>query len=345
MPWPVNYDDIVQAEKRLRDYCPATPLRHYPDLDAATGLRLLVKHENHLPTCAFKVRNNVACLTGVDRKLIERGVVGASTGNHGQGVAWAARAVGVPATICVPRDSNPEKLAAMRALGARLVEEGDDFDAALAVMRRLVKDEGLYEIHGVNHPRMPVGAGTAALEAVRQAKDMGERIDAAIYSVGGGSQAVGAMTVLRELAPAARVFAVQAAGAATIHDAWHAVRSAVSSLNTDDIESTARPYIGVLGKPVHTFAEGLATRSAYALTFPALCAGLTGFVTVTDAQLANAIRLLLRITHNLAEPAGAAGLAAAIQMRDQLAGQTVLLQISGANVSMRHLRQILNEEV
>lgn len=333
--WPVLFEDVIQAETRLRAYFPPSPLRNYADLDAATGVRLLIKHENHLPTCAFKVRNNIACLTSVDRHLIERGVVGASTGNHGQGLAWAARALGVPATICVPLRSNPEKLAAMRALGARLVEEGEDFDAALAVMRRLVKEEGLYEVHGVNHPRMPVGAGTAALEAVRQAEAMAERIDAAVYSVGGGSQAVGGMTVLRALRPAAQVFAVQAQGAATIHDAWHRVKAG----------GNLQREIGLVGPPVQTIAEGLATRSAYALTFPALCEGLSGFVTVTDAEMAQAVRLLLRVTHNLVEPAGAAGVAAVLKLRPKLEGKTVLVQISGANLSLEQLRRVVNGEI
>jgi len=371
MPWPITIDDVLAAEKRIRPYLAPTPLRRYAALDEAVGLRVLVKHENHQPTCAFKVRNGLAAITSLSAEDRNRGVISASTGNHGQGVAYAGMVLGVKVTICVPVGANPEKVAAMKGFGARIVEEGEDFDASLAVMRRLAAAEGLVELHGVNHRMMPCGAGTLMLEVVEQAAAMGETIGGAVIAIGGGSQAVGGMTVLRARLQGTKVFGVQAAGAATIHDAWQARRirgrenakpqAAGTVTSGEEVAGIASPVgtglatnlsarfvANSLGPPIATFAEGLATRSTYALTFDALCEGLADFVTVTDAEMAEAMRLLLRTTHNLAEPAGAAGLAATIKMRPQLepclAGRAVVVTISGANVSAATLRTVVTEQ-
>lgn len=324
--WPISYDDVLAAERRIRPYMTATPLRSYAELDDALGMHVLVKHENHAPTNAFKVRNGLSVVTAMTEADRRRGVVGATMGNYGQGLAWAGRALGVTVTICVPHGVNPDKLAAMRGLGARIVTEGSDYDDAIAVMDRLVHDEGLYPAHGVNHPAVPAGAGTIMLEILEQAKAINELLDAMVIVIGGGSQAVGAMTVLRHRGRECPVFGVQAQGAATIHDAWH----------------DRKPRIGPTPT---TFAEGMATRQTYELTFDALCEGLAGFVLVSDAELAGAMRLLWQTTHNIAEPAGAGGIAALGKLGDRLRGKSVGVIISGANVDTTTLRQVLNHEM
>lgn len=323
-PWPVTFADVLAAQERLSPYLTPTPLRHYPLLDELVGggTSLLIKHENHQPTCSFKVRNGLSFVTGLSQEERERGVVAASTGNHGQGVAYAASLLGVRATICVPVGNNPEKGAAMRSWGASVIEEGRDYDEAVEAMHRIAREQRMTISHSTNDPRVVAGAATMSLEML----DQSGGLDAIVIAVGGGSQSVGALTVARELAPKLRVFGAQAAGAPAIHDSWHA-RTPMKTARAD------------------TFAEGVATRQPYALTYSTLCEGLAGFVTVTDAELADAIRTILKLTHNLVEGAGALGVAAALKLREQLRGQRVGVIFSGGNIDTAVLRRILNGEL
>jgi threonine dehydratase len=322
--WPVTLDDVRAARARLREYLAPTPLRHYAPLDAAVGhgIRVWVKHENHNPTGAFKVRNAVAVLTTLPEEARARGVVAATRGNHGLGLAWAGQRLGVAVTVCVPVGNNPEKNEAMSGLGATLIEEGHDYDEAVVVADRLVRERGLTLVHSTNHPQILAGAGTLTLEILEERP----QLDALVFAVGGGSQAVGGMAVARGLDPRLRVYAVQAERAGAIHDSWHA--------------GEPRPR-----SSADTFADGLATRNVYPFTFPALQEGLAGFVTVTEEELAEAVRTLLRTTHNLAEGAGAAGLAALGQLGEELAGREVAIVISGGNLDEATLRRIVNRQL
>ena len=323
-PWPISFDDILAARERIRPWLVPTPLRSYPELDAAVGagIRVLVKHENHQPTNAFKIRNALSLVTLLPPDARRRGVVAATRGNHGLGLAWAGRTLGVPVTIVVPVGNNPEKNAAVRGQGARLVERGRDYDESVEVAAALAREEGLAIAHSTNDRGVIAGAGTMGLEILEQAPE----VDAMVLSVGGGSQAVGAMVAARALRPAVRVFGVQAAGASACRDSWRA----------------GEP---IPGREARTFADGLATRGAYELTFPALRAGLADFVTVTDAEIAEALRLLLKTTHTLVEGAGAAGLAGLIALRETLAGRTVAIAISGGNIDQETLRRVVSGEL
>jgi threonine dehydratase len=324
MPWPITFADVLDARERIRPHLSPTPLRSYAPLDAAVGagIRVLVKHENHCPTGAFKARNGMAVMTSLTAQERRRGVVAATRGNHGAGLAWAGQILGAPVTVCVPVGNNPEKNEAMRGFGAELVEEGRDYDDAVEVADRLVKERGLRLVHSTNEPQVLAGAATISLEILEQAP----AVDAMVIAVGGGSQAVGALTVARERRPGLKIYGVQAAGASAIHDSWHAGRI-------------------VEGATAATFADGIATRKPPALTFAALEEGLAGFVRVDEGQIAAALRLLLRTTHNLAEGAGAAGLAGLFALREELAGQTVAVIISGGNIDQDTLRRVLNREV
>lgn len=319
---PISFADVVAARERLQPHLQPTPLRGYGALDGEVGdgIRVLVKHENFQPTGAFKVRNGVSALTAL--RSAPPGVVAATRGNHGLGLAWAGRRLGIPVTVCVPEGNNPEKNAAVRALGARLVEEGRDYDASAATVERFVRTEGLHLVHSTNDPTVVAGAGTITLEILEEEPS----VEALVFAVGGGSQAVGGLTVARELRPGLPVYAVQAAGAAAIHDAWH-VGHPVAHPRAD------------------TFADGLATRNTYPFTFGALRAGLAGFVTVTDAEIAEAVRLVLAATHTLVEGAGAAGLAGLRVLREELAGKTVAIVLSGANIDAETLRRVLAREI
>jgi threonine dehydratase len=323
-PWPITYEDVLAARERLAPYLTPTPLRHYPLLDERIGggTSLLIKHENHQPTGSFKVRNGLSLVTGLSAEERERGVVAASTGNHGQGIAFAAALLGVRATICVPVGNNPEKGAAMRSWGATVVEEGRDYDESVDAMIRIAKQEDRVIAHSTNDVRVVTGAATMSLEMIEQSGGL----DAIVVAVGGGSQSVGALTVARELAPGLQVYGAQCAGAPAIHDSWHA-KTPLKTARAD------------------TFAEGVATRQPYALTFATLRQGLAGFVTVTDAELAEAIRLILKLTHNLVEGAGALGVAASLKLREQLRGKRVGVIFSGGNIDTAVLRRILNGDL
>jgi len=316
----VSLADVESARNRIARFLTPTPLRNYPTLDAHVGggTRVLVKHENHQPTQAFKIRNGLSAITALDEAARTRGVIGASTGNHGQGLAYAGHLLGVAVTICVPVGNNPEKNAAIRGWGAGLVEQGENYDESISVATSLASERGLTLVHSTNDRDVLAGAGTLTLEILEQASDL----DALILAVGGGSQAAGAVTVTKAIRPDVGVYAVQAAGASTAHDSWHA--------RTRLPPGTAA-----------TFAEGMATRATYDFTFPTLLDGLAGFVTVTDDELLAAMKLLWTHTHNLAEGAGAAGLAALLGMRDRFEGRTVGIVISGGNCDAPTARRAL----
>lgn len=319
---PISWDDVIAARARIAPYVLPTPLRHYPALDEELGVRVLVKHENHLPTNAFKARNAMSFMTALAPDQRARGVVAATRGNHGAGLAWAGAQLGVPVVICVPHGNNPEKNAAIRGHGAELIEAGRDYDESVEVALRLVHERGLVMAHSTNDATVIAGAATLSAEICEQTPEL----DAIVVAVGGGSQAVGAITATRKLRPSVAVYGVQAAGASAIHDSWHAKQRLV-------IERA------------NTFADGLATRATYDLTFPALAQGLAGFVTASEAELAEAVRMYVRTTHNLAEGAGAAGLAGLAKLRTMLAGKTVAVILSGSNIDAETLRRVMTREL
>ena len=322
--WPISLDDVEAARARIAPFLSPTPFREHPQLAQLVGhdIRVFVKHENHQPTCSFKIRNGLSFMTALTSEERRRGVVAASTGNHGQGIAYGANLVGSSATICVPAGNNPGKNAAMRALGATVVEEGRDYDESVNVMLRIAGAEGRVVAHSTNDRRIVAGAATMTLEILEQCPD----IEALVIATGGGSQAVGAMTVARSRAPHVEVFGVQAAGASAIHDSWHA-HERLTTPRAD------------------TFAEGVATRTTYDLTFPALQEGLAGFVTVTDAEIAESLRVILSTTHNLVEGSGAMGFAALPKLVDRLVGKKVGIVFCGGNIDVGMLERILRREI
>ncbi|MBL8959509.1 MAG: threonine/serine dehydratase [Gemmatimonadetes bacterium] len=322
--YPITPDDVAAARTRIAPFMPASPVRTYPLLDAwvGHGIRVSVKHENFNPTGSFKVRNGLSFMTALPPAERARGVVAATRGNHGLGIAFAGRALGVPATICVPHGNNPDKNAGIRALGATLIEEGTDYDASIQAAARVQRETGAALAHSTNDAKVLAGAATLSFEFLEAAPDL----DAMVIAIGGGSQAVGALVAATVLRPSLAVHGVQAAGAPATHVSWHA----------REMRTTER---------AETFADGLATRSAYALTFPALLHGLAGFVTVTEAEIADALRALLSTTHTLVEGAAAAALAGMKQLAPTLAGQHVGLIISGGNIDEATLKRVLLREI
>jgi threonine dehydratase len=319
--WPIQYADVVAAKKRIAALLTETRARNYPVLDELVGhdLEIWVKHENDQPTGSFKIRNGLSATSALSSDEKARGVVAASRGNHGQGVAYAGKLLGIATTIFVPEGNSPSKNRAMRKLGASLVEGGRDYDESMAAAQEHAREGGRTLVHSTNDPNVIAGAGTIALEFLDQVPDL----DALVVAVGGGSQAVGSLTVARENRPALQVFGVQAAKASAIHDGYHAGHE-------------------VQKDTADTFADGLATRSCYPTTFPALCEGLVDFVTVSEGEIAEAIRRYLRGASTLAEGAGAAGLAGAAKLGPRLAGKKVGVILSGGNIDLEVLQSVLD---
>ena len=311
--------DIYAARPRVRRVVRPTPLIRHPLLALETGLDVYVKHENHNPTGAFKVRggvNLISTLTAVER----RGVITATTGNHGQSIALACQREGVPCTIVAPLGNNPEKNAAMRAYGAELIEFGRDFDEARERVEALQHERNLRYVHSANEPALIAGVGTYALEIFEELPD----VDVVLVPIGGGSGACGCAIVRSGVGSRAKVIGVQAARADAFTRSW-------------------RGPSRVVGDKADTFAEGMATRVTFDLTFDILRRALDDVVTLTEDELAEGVRLALRATHNLAEGAGAAPLAAAMKLRDRLAGRKVVAVMSGGNIDRTTLVRIVGD--
>ena len=310
--------EIYAARQRIGDVIRPTPLLRHALLTHETGLDVWVKHENHNPTSAFKVRgglNLVRALSGEERA---RGVVTASTGNHGQSIAMACPQAGVKCTVFVPDGNNPEKNAAMRALGAMVSEGGWDFDDARERCEQAAAETGARYVHSANEPLLLAGVGTYALEIFEDLPD----VDVILVPVGGGSGACGNCIVRSAIGASTRIIGVQAA-------------------NADAFTRSFRTGNRVVGESANTFAEGMATRVTFDLTFELLQRELHDIVVLSEEELAEGVRLALRATHNLAEGAGAASLAAAMKIRDQLQGKRVVAVMSGGNLDAAKLRGVL----
>jgi len=311
--------DVLDARRLIRPYLPRTSLYHYPGLSEFLGCEVYVKHENHQPIGAFKVRGGVNLMARLSEEERRRGVITASTGNHGQSIAYAARLFGVRAIIAMPEEANPDKVDAIRRMGAEIIFHGKDFDAAREYVEMLAAQEGYRYIHSANEPHLIAGVGTVGLEILEDLPDVG----VIIVPVGGGSEAAGISIVTRALSPQTQVIGVQSEAAPAAYLSW----KAGTPQSTD--------YM-------NTFAEGLATRQGFELTVEILCRNLADFVLVSDDEIRRAIVWMLSYTHNLAEPAGAASLAAACKLRERLRGRKVALILSGANITVEALREILN---
>jgi threonine dehydratase len=317
---PPTLADVYAARERIRPWIRPTPLVRHPLLNDALGLDVYVKHENHNPTGAFKVRGGLNLVAALAADGLQQDIITASTGNHGQSIAMAAQRHGVRCTVLVPVGNNPEKNAAMRALGADVVEHGRDFDEAREEVERRVARSGgtLRYVHSANEPLLIAGVATYALEVFEELPDA----DVVFVPIGGGSGAAGFVTVRDGLGLRARIVGVQAEAADAFTRSWRGAGR-------------------VVGDSADTFAEGLATRFTFDLPFDILRRGLDDVVTLSEDELREGVRLALRATHNLAEGAGAASLMAAARQRTQLAGRKVVCVMSGSNLDTPTLRSLL----
>ena len=314
-PMPTLHD-IVKARKNVYRYLKSTPLHHYAALSKLLGAQVWIKHENHQPVGAFKVRGGLNLAANLNSAEREAGLFTASTGNHGQSIAFASRANGIQATIAVPEGANPGKVASMRALGAEVVTHGRDFDAAREWMMRIAAERGGVFVGPTDEPLI-CGVGTYTLEIIEDLPD----VDIIIVPVGAGSGVCGTAIVAKNIKPAIQVIGVQSAQAPAMQRSWA----------TGDLVQAN----------MDTFAEGIATRVPFENTQHIMKQYLDDFILVEDEDIKKAIVSLLDHTHNLAEGAGAAPLAAALQIKDSIAGKNVVLVMSGGNLSLEKLGGIL----
>jgi len=309
-----NLLDIVQAAERIKPYMNPSPLYTYPTLNEYLGFTAYIKHENYNPTGAFKIRGGINLISQLSPKEKKRGVITASTGNHGQSIALASKIFGVKAHICVPEGANPIKVAAIKMHGAVIHEYGKDFDEAVENGQRLAEEHGYRFINSGNEPLLIAGVGTIGLEIMEQQPD----IDVVISPVGSGTGAGGTATAIKALKPDVKAFSVQAEKAPSIYMSYKSGKN----------ESTPT---------AETFADGLATRNAFELPLGILRSQVDDFVLVSENEMRHAIKLYLEHCHTVAEGAGAASLAAAINLKDELKGKRVALVLSGGNITFDEL--------
>lgn len=310
MPADLGLSDVLEARKVIHAHIGATPAHSYPSLNDAFGAEIWVKHENHHPTNAFKVRGGINLCARLSAREKKAGVVAASTGNHGQSLAWAARLFGIPASIFVPEAANPDKVRAIKSLGARVTHYGADYEACREYAEGTAKRLGARFVSGGNEPHLIAGVGTYALELFEVVPDL----DRIYVPIGGGSGACGCCLVANAVNPATEIIGVQAENAPAVYKSWKS-GSIVKS------------------KSALTFAEGLATLAPFEYTLSILRRRLNDFQLVSEHEMQEAIKLLFLYTHNIAEGAGAAAFAAAYRDRKKNAGKKVAIIQSGGNLT------------
>jgi len=316
MKWP-EFKDILEARQIIDTYLPRTPLYSYPLLNQLLDAKIFIKHENYLPTGAFKVRGGINLISRFNKDQRERGVVTASTGNHALSIAYASNIFGTPATIVMPEISNPSKVKAVKSLGAQVVFFGAIFDEARDYAEKLAGERGSRYIHPANELHLISGVATYALEVFEDLPSL----DMIIVPVGGGSGASGCCLVKEALNPKVEVIAVQAAKAPAAFLSWKNKK--------------------IVRDKMETAAEGLATQVGFELTQEILQKHLTDFVLVSEEELETAVLMMMEVVRNLVEDAGASPLAAALKIKDRIKGKKAALVISGGNISISRLKEIL----
>jgi threonine dehydratase len=313
-------EDVYRARRVIAPYLRRTPLVRSDSLSELLGCEAYLKCENVQPIGVFKVRGGINLVSSLSEEERRRGVITASTGNHGQSIAYAARLFGVPAVIAAPENCNPYKRQAMERLGARVTLVGKDFDESRVWAGEEAARQGYRYVHAANEPLLIAGVGTMSLEIVEELPD----VDVIINPIGGGSGCSSHCIVAKGIRPDVQVIGVQAERAPAVYLSWKAgeLRETESS---------------------DTFAEGLATRMAFELPFLIMKDRIDDIVLVSEQEMRRAIVTLLDSGHMLAEPAGAAPLAAALKMRARLRDKKVVLVLTGANITLEQLRAVLAE--
>jgi threonine dehydratase len=312
--------DVYAARKVVNRYLKPTPLIYSRRLSDLLGCQVYLKLENLQPTRAFKVRGGIHYMHRMKDQATKRGVIGASTGNHAQSIAYAGSLFGVTVKIVMPHGVSRLKNEAVRDLGAEVITHGGYYEEAREYAEKLASKKGYLYVHGINEPLLYEGVGTMHLEIIEEKPD----IDVVINPIGGGSGACAACIVYKSVDPRIKVIGVQAEGAPALYQSW----------KSGTIVSTGG---------VKTAAEGLAAGQAYELPLRILRERLDDMVLVSDDEMKQAVRNILYATGQVAELAGAASTAAALKIKDKLNGKKVALLLTGGNIERDQLLQILRE--
>jgi threonine dehydratase len=308
---------VYRARHFLAGRLPRTPLLRSEHLSRELGCELYIKYENLLPIGAFKVRGGLYLCSTLSEEERRRGIIGASTGNHGQSLAYGAKSCGARCVIAMPEEANALKVESMRALGAEVQFHGANFEEARAWAEETARREGMRYVHHINSPELVTGVATMSLEIVEDLPD----VDVIVTPVGGGSGALGHCIVAKGLRPGVQVIGVQAEGAPAVYRSWKERRLQRAGIDTR--------------------AEGLATGHAYYVAVKTFIDRLDDMVLVSERELAEAIVLLARRAHQVAEESGAAATAGAVKLRDRLRGKKVAVILSGGNMTPGGLRRVL----
>jgi len=311
-----TFNNVLEARSVIGKYLPRTPLYSYPQLNQLLDAKVYVKHENYLPSRAFKTRGGINLISHLNREQKERGVVTASTGNHALSIAYASNLFGVPVTIVMPEKSNPTKVKAIKSLGVNIVFFGRIFDESRDYAEKLAGEQRARFIHPANEPYLIAGVATYALEILEDCPSM----DVIIVPVGGGSGASGCCLVKEAVNPELQIIGVQAEKAPAAYLSWKNKR--------------------IVKDKMETAAEGLATEIGYELTQEILQEFLSDFILVSEEEMVQAILIYIELVRNLAEEAGASPLAAALKIKERIKGKKVALVLTGSNISMERLKQI-----
>jgi threonine dehydratase len=314
----VNLLGVIKAKEVVERYLNPTNLTYYSELSRLAGCEVYVKHENHNPTGSFKIRGALNFLQHMSSEELEAGVLVATRGNHGLAMAWAGRFFHVPCTVVVPEGNNPEINRIVESFGADLIVHGHDFYDAQSYCDELVDSAGYYYVEQGNEPEILNGLGTMGLEIF---EDLPE-VDVIICPIGGGSGCASLVKVAKAINPEVDIIGVQPERAAAFHESWK--KGERVTLETAD-----------------TVADGLAARSVFQLPYLIMKDHITDVVLLSEEEILGGIRLAVEATHNLAEGAGAASLAAAVKIKDRLAGKKVVLVMSGGNLDHEHLLQAM----
>ena len=316
----ITLEDITAAARIVYADMPATPQYRWPMLNERLGTELWVKHENHSPVGAFKIRGGLVYFAHLAKsEQVPKGVIGATRGNHGQSVGYAARRYGIPATIVVPQGNSTEKNAAMRALGVKLIEFGEDFQASREFAHQLARQQSLHLVPSF-HRLLVAGVATYSLELLQAVKD----IDVVYVPIGLGSGICGMLAARDALNLKTEVVGVVSAQARAYAKSFSAGRPVESPVTT-------------------VLSDGMACRVPEPAALELILKGVDRIVQVTDIEVSAAMRLMFECTHNVCEGAGAAALAAAIQEKSRIAGQKVAVVATGGNVDQGVFADVLND--
>jgi threonine dehydratase len=314
----VNLLGVIKARAVIERYLNRTNLTSYSELSRLAGCEVFVKHENHNPTGSFKIRGALNFFHHVSNEEMETGVLVSTRGNHGLAMAWAGRWFHVPCTVVVPEHNNPEINRIIESFGADLIVHGHDFYDAQAYCDELVDTAGYYYVEQGNEPEILNGLGTMGLEIFEDLPD----VDVIICPIGGGSGCASLIKVAQAVNPSVEIIGVQAERAAAFHE----------SLEKGE---------WVVIEEADTVADGLAARSVFQLPYAIMKDHISEVVLLSEEEILEGVRLALETTHNLAETAGAVAIAAALKIKDRLAGKRVVLVMSGGNLDHEHLMQAL----